>query len=137
MLSAQIIELMEQVDNDFSPPLSKNINFELFAEKIINNSVIFQMCDKGILAGFVALYCNDFVNKTAFIPMIAIHTEYRRKGLALNLVNMAIQYAKDAGFEKISLEVYKSNQSAKKLYNKLGFSVIAENENSYVMSINL
>lgn len=78
VLITQIVYLMGQVDNDFSPPLSTNIHFESFAEKIINNAVIFQMCDKGMLVGFVALYCNDFLNKTAYIPMIAIHNQYRQ-----------------------------------------------------------
>lgn len=137
MLRAEMLTLMYQVDNEFSPPLSQKRNIDLYVDKIIKNAVVFCIWDQESLVGFVALYCNNLIDKIAYITMVAVHTQYRNKGLASNLIVSAINYAKKVGFKKIQLEAYKSNFVAEKLYQKLGFSVANQNSNSYLLELNL
>lgn len=132
-MRAQIISLMKQVDKEFSPSLSEKIDIESYVNKIIDHAVLFQILERGVLVGFLALYCNDTSCKVAYVTMVAIDKACRGKGLATSLIHIAIKYAKRAGFEKLSLEVYKSNHSALQLYKKLGFCVALENDESYLL----
>src|SRR5882762_10285370 len=47
--------------------------------------------------------------------------EYRRQGLGRQLVTKAVQAAREAGIERIELEVFASNEAAIGLYRALGF----------------
>lgn len=56
------------------------------------------------------------------IGMVATHPDYRRKGLARNLVNQAIQHAKKNDAKICTLDVLAENEPAYKLYRSLGFT---------------
>ena len=71
--------------------------------------------------GYIALtYCLD----EAEINIIAVTREFRRKGVASALLDKAYEKLKEAGIDKIFLEVRKSNASAQKLYEKHNFKYI-------------
>ena len=55
------------------------------------------------------------------VAMVATHPDYRRRGLARQLVNAAISHAKELGAKLIVLEVLDVNEPAYKLYRNLGF----------------
>jgi ribosomal-protein-alanine N-acetyltransferase len=55
------------------------------------------------------------------IHNIAVHTEYRRRGLARVLLSRVIDDAKRQSIFRVLLEVRKSNLSAQKLYETMGF----------------
>lgn len=52
---------------------------------------------------------------------IAVHPDYRRRGLGEALLRHVIAKAKEQGVNFISLEVRRSNLAAQSLYRKLGF----------------
>ena len=55
---------------------------------------------------------------------IGVHPQYRGKGIGQRLLTEALwRRARQGGLEKVELEVYASNRSAKALYEKLGFEV--------------
>ncbi len=56
------------------------------------------------------------------IGMVATHPDYRRKGLARNLVNKTIQYAKKNDAKICTLDVLAENEPAYRLYRSLGFT---------------
>ena len=71
--------------------------------------------------GYIALtFCLD----EAEINIIAVTREFRRKGVASALLDKAYEKLKEAGIDKIFLEVRKSNASAQKLYEKHNFKYI-------------
>jgi ribosomal-protein-alanine N-acetyltransferase len=55
------------------------------------------------------------------IMTICTHPDYRRQGVAQNLLNTMIDYAKLSKVSKIFLEVRSDNIPAQKLYAKMGF----------------
>lgn len=55
------------------------------------------------------------------VAMVATHPDYRRQGLARQLVTVAINHAKELGAKLCVLEVLDINEPAYKLYRDLGF----------------
>ena len=56
------------------------------------------------------------------IHNIAVHLEYRRRGIASALLGEVIREARDQSFTRVMLEVRRSNVPAQTLYRRLGFA---------------
>ena len=100
---------------------------EMFIEEINKQyAYIVEIKDKiiGYICGWKLL---DEFNVTN----IAIATDYQRKGFAKALVQFLMSKLLDEKCFKFFLEVRESNDSAKKLYKKMGFSVIGSRKNYY------
>lgn len=54
---------------------------------------------------------------------IAVHPEYRRRGIGRRLISEALNRARVKGIERVELEVYASNTAARALYEQFGFVV--------------
>ena len=62
---------------------------------------------------------------------IAVHPDFRRKGIAEALVIALVEELKKQESRCLTLEVRASNESAQKLYEKLGFSQIGRRPKYY------
>ena len=62
---------------------------------------------------------------------IAVHPDYRRQGIAEQLVNSLVAQLKELGNHSLMLEVRVSNDPARKLYEKLGFQQVGLRKNYY------
>lgn len=62
---------------------------------------------------------------------IAVHPDYRRQGIAEQLVVQLVDALKERGNHSLMLEVRVSNEPARKLYEKLGFSQVGLRKNYY------
>ena len=72
----------------------------------------------------VAGYCATwFLLPEVHINNLAVRPELRRRGLATYLLGRVLQTALEAGGERATLEVRRSNHSARRLYEGLGFRV--------------
>ena len=60
---------------------------------------------------------------------IAVSEEFRGKGIGTMLMQKMLEVCEGTAF--ITLEVRKSNQSARKLYEKFGFVVLGERKGYY------
>lgn len=87
-----------------------------------------------ILAGKVKGYGNVDEHTPEFA--ISIKKEFRRQGIGSKLMREMIALLKKKGYEKVSLSVNKDNY-AYKMYGKLGFQVIREQEEDYLMVLEL
>ena len=67
---------------------------------------------------------------------ISLYKEYRGMGIGTELMKQMLSVLKENGYEKASLSVQKANY-AYKMYLKLGFEVISENEEEFLMIIKL
>ena len=77
-------------------------------------------------------YCGIWISyETADLCNIAVAPEYRRKGIAWEILSEAVRQAKERGAERILLEVRQSNQAAICLYQKLGFVQIGVRRGYY------
>ncbi|GBE19609.1 putative acetyltransferase [archaeon BMS3Abin17] len=56
-----------------------------------------------------------------YISDLYILKEFRKKGLAKELISRAEKWLKKSGYKEISLDVNNFNMKAKRLYNKLGY----------------
>ena len=65
------------------------------------------------------------------IANIAVGEQYRRKGLATELVSRALLLAEGRGASHAVLEVRESNQGAISLYQRLGFRYVQKNLDYY------
>ena len=62
---------------------------------------------------------------------VAVHPDFRRKGIAEALVNGLVEHLKTMGSHCLTLEVRASNAPAIALYEKLGFHEIGRRKNYY------
>ena len=77
---------------------------------------------------------NDYGHVDDNTPSFAIslYKEYRGKGIGTELMKEMLDTLKARGYERASLSVQKGNYAAK-MYQKLGFQIIGENEEEYLM----
>ncbi len=59
-----------------------------------------------------------------FVNSLAVGENWRRKGIATNLMDHAASQASEAGFDRISLHVWADNLSACAFYKKSGFAAM-------------
>ncbi len=62
---------------------------------------------------------------------IAVHPDYRKQGVATDLINALIEALKERNSHSLMLEVRSSNEPAKSLYLKMGFEVVGIRKNYY------
>lgn len=67
------------------------------------------------------------------ITNVAVHPDYRRKGIGSSLLQQLLQQAKEWGATHIFLEVRSSNEGAQMLYENFGFAVCGVRKNFYQM----
>ncbi len=77
--------------------------------------------------------CGFIDEKTPEIA-IALFKEYRNKGIGTRLMKQMIDFLKSKGFDQVSLSITKGNRAID-LYKRLGFSIIDENNEDYIMTL--
>lgn len=60
--------------------------------------------------------------KVGFIESIGVKKEYRKKGVASQLLEQAVAWFKEQGYAEIDLNVFSFNEDAIKFYEKHNFS---------------
>ena len=63
---------------------------------------------------------------------ISLYKEYRGKGIGKELMKRMLQELAQRGYEKASLAVQKANYAVR-MYQKVGFEIVGENEEEYLM----
>ena len=63
---------------------------------------------------------------------ISLYKEYRGHGIGTALMNRMLQELEGRGYEKASLAVQKANYAVR-MYQKVGFEIVGENEEEYLM----
>ena len=109
----------------FSVPWSQKA-----VEEFIENPLCVMLAakDEDRLVGYVGFY---IVAEDCDIANVAVTKSYRGQGIAISLINHAIDYAKSKNVSNMMLEVRESNTPAIKLYEKLGFATVGIRKNYY------
>ena len=84
--------------------------------------------EDGVVCGYVG---SQSVLDGADMMNIAVHPDYRKQGIAYNLVDKLIGLLKAKNVISLSLEVRVSNENAINLYNKMGFEIIGKRPGYY------
>lgn len=90
---------------------------------------------KGKIVGAVWVrIMNDYGHMDDETPSLAIslYDEYRSLGIGTALMEAMLQFLKDKRYKKTSLSVQKENYAVN-MYRKIGFKVVSETEEEYIM----
>lgn len=81
---------------------------------------------------------NDYGHIDAQTPSFAIslYPDYRGHGIGTELMRRMLLYLKSHGYRKASLAVQKANYAVK-MYRNVGFTIVDENEEEYIMTADL
>ena len=113
----------------FSSPWSE----AALESELENEAARFIVCKiDGEVAGYVGSIC---VLDECSITNVAVFPEFRRQSVGSELINSLCTLAKNGGITNIFLEVRKSNDAARRLYEKCGFSVCGERKNFYTAPV--
>ena len=67
---------------------------------------------------------------------ISLYKEYRNSGIGTSLMETMLRELKNRGYERTSLAVQKANYAVR-MYKKVGFEIIDENDEEYIMVFEL
>ena len=84
--------------------------------------------EEGKLVAYAGLLT---VLDTADITNVAVLPDFRRKGLAQQLLAALFEAARQTGVTRIQLEVRESNTAARSLYESIGFTVDGKRKHYY------
>ena len=93
----------------------------------------------GKIAGAVWVrIMNDYGHIDNETPSLAIslYKEYRGFGIGTAMMKEMLALLKDHGYKQVSLSVQKANYAAR-MYRKIGFEIVRENEEEYIMVYSL
>ncbi len=81
---------------------------------------------------------NDYGHIDDETPSLAIslYKEYRGFGIGTAMMKEILTLLKSHGYNQVSLSVQKANYAAK-MYLKIGFEIVWENEEEYIMTFHL
>lgn len=101
--------------------------------KVDDWCLVAEMKEKIVGAVWVRIM-NDYGHVDDETPSFAIslYEEYRNLGIGTALMGTMLQFLKDKGYKQTSLSVQKANYAVN-MYRKMGFEVIKENEEEYIM----
>ncbi len=80
----------------------------------------------------VGYICSDYVGYECHILNLAVHPDYRKKGIATSLVEYILEQLRLKACRFLYLEVRASNYAAKKLYQSFDFKIVGTRKNYYV-----
>lgn len=87
-----------------------------------------------VIAAVFSRIMNDYGHVDNETPSLAIslYKEYRRFGIGKALMKTILHHLQIQGYKKISLSVQKDNY-AYRLYESLGFEILEETQDEYIM----
>lgn len=128
-----LVFFLDKISEEYTPPLRTVVCLSDYAEKILQNGVIFEAWEGNNLIGIVAGYFNDIQNSFAFITLVYVIPERRKNNIGVHLMNNAISFAKERHLNNMHLSVKVDNSRAQTFYKKLGFYIIGQSVDSYNM----
>lgn len=125
MHSAHVAQITELEKICFSDPWSE----KSIASELDNKLAFWLVATEGErVAGYIG---SQTVMDETDMMNVAVHPDFRRRGIAEALVNGLVDALKTQGSHCLTLEVRASNAPAIALYEKLGFSEIGRRKNYY------
>ena len=125
MNSSHVKQIAELEKICFSDPWSERS----IASELDNKLAFWLVAVEGeSVAGYIG---SQTVMDETDMMNVAVHPDFRRKGIAEALVNALVDHLIKIGSHCLTLEVRASNAPAIALYEKLGFSEIGRRKNYY------
>ena len=127
-MTADHLEELEKLERIcFSRPWSR----KMLAEKLENQCAAFLVAEdsvSGRVLGYAGLMV---VADEGYITNVAVFPEYRRQGIAAQILQVFLQFAAANHLAFLTLEVRPSNAAAIALYQGFGFEEVGRRKNYY------
>lgn len=116
MTCAHLDEVLAIENVSFPTPWTR----AAFTHEIVNNDFACYIValDDGKVIGYCGMWV---IIDEAHITTLAVHQDYRTRGIATEMLREMCQEAEYRGCERMTLEVRPSNIPAIRLYEKMGF----------------
>lgn len=90
--------------------------------------------DKAVVGAVWVRIMDDYGHVEDGVPSFAIslYKEYRGRGIGTEMMKTMLTELKTRGYQKTSLAVQKANYAVK-MYKRVGFEIVDENEEEYIM----
>lgn len=126
MTSAHLDQVAEIEQTCFSDPWSRR----MLSEHLENGcaATLVALGSDGTVLGYAGLLV---VLDEGYITNVAVRPEYRRQGIAGELLSVFHRFAEGNNMAFMTLEVRESNASARALYTKHGFTEVGVRKNYY------
>ena len=113
------------------------VYIDCFGGKEGDLAVVAEVDNKIVGAAWTRIM-NDYGHIDDETPSLAIslYKEYRGHGIGTAMMKEILVRLKSRGYRKTSLSVQKANYAVR-MYLKLGFAIVDENEEEYIMVYNL
>ncbi len=82
----------------------------------------------GQVVGYAGLW---WIEDEGHITNVAVRPDFRDRHIATEIVGVLLEHTEQQGIRAFTLEVRRSNEAAKRLYEKFGFRVEGERKNYY------
>ena len=91
-------------------------------------------CDGSVVGAVWTRIMNDYGHVDNDTPSFAIslYKEYRGKGIGIQMMVQMLELLKMQGYKRATLAVQKANYDVK-MYKRVGFQTVDENEQEYIM----
>ena len=132
-----IPEGVEAPDRDIIEKPELRIYYEDFGKDTADHCLVAE--DEGEVVGAVwTRIMNDYGHIDDKTPSFAIslYREYRGRGIGTKLMQEMLNLLKKKGYKRASLAVQKANYAVR-MYKKVGFKTVDENEEEYIMVCSL
>jgi ribosomal-protein-alanine N-acetyltransferase len=107
-----------------NPTTREMFRYEVASSDVLHAYVMRPVPDAGEAVGAVTAFCAVWIIfDELHINTLAVHPCWRRQGVASLLLTHVLDDAVRLGAEKATLEVRRSNEGARKLYERFGFEV--------------
>ena len=127
-MTADHLEELEKLERIcFSRPWSR----KMLAEELENQCSAFLVAEdsvSGRVLGYAGLMV---VADEGYITNVAVFPEYRRQGIAAQILQVFVQFAEANRLAFLTLEVRPSNAAAIALYQDFGFEEVGRRKNYY------
>ena len=127
-MTADHLEELEKLERIcFSRPWSR----KMLAEELENQCAAFLVAEdsvSGRVLGYAGLMV---VADEGYITNVAVFPEYRRQGIAAQILQVFVQFAESNRLAFLTLEVRPSNAAAIALYQDFGFEEVGRRKNYY------
>ena len=119
-VSEDVPQMAELEKLCFSDPWSEEL---IRADVVDNNDISTYILaqENEEIIGYIGIWT---VKDECQINNVAVHPEHRRKGIGGLLLGTVLAATREAGITYWTLEVRESNQTAIKLYQNAGFSIV-------------
>lgn len=124
-----LINYLKKVDFSFPIPLSRKVDLDEYADKLLEKATLCCEYKENELVGLVAGYTDNLVNNLAYIALVGVTENAQHQGIASGLVKEFCKVCNNKKIYKVHLYTDATNIKAIRMYKKLGFEeFLIENE---------